>query len=137
MSDAATPDLSPEATASHGASDRESLRGLRDDEIIALIAEGRRLRRAALLELIDRASNNPRLVPELARLAADPRLREDRLFHLISMAWVAIIGLLSIETPTSRALAEEAFEQLDARDQGLLLDYLHVEQLHDAHPPLH
>lgn len=83
---------------------------------------------------MDRAHNNPRLVGELGVLAKDARLREDRLFHLVSMAWVAIIGLLSIETPSSRGLAQEAFDALDGRDQELLLGYLHVDDLNDAHP---
>ncbi len=131
----ATPHSSP-AEESTAASDRAALAALSDAEIIAIVAEGRRERRAALLELIDRAASKPQLEAELAALAADTRLREDRLFHLISMAWVAIIGLLSIDRLTSRALAADAFEQLDARDKTLLLDYLRVERIQDAHPTL-
>ncbi|MEV0460778.1 hypothetical protein [Catellatospora methionotrophica] len=122
------------ADAQSPGGDRAAVKALSDHEIIELIGRGRTLRRAALLELIDRARTDAHLVQPLADLAEDPRLREDRLFHLVSMAWVAIIGLLGIETRGSRAAASRAFAALDARDQELLLGYLRVERLEDAHP---
>src|SRR5688572_24021944 len=107
-------------------SDRESVAALADEELVAVIGGRQRLRRAALLELIRRAAERPGLVAELGDLAASEPVREDRLFHLVSMAWVAIIGLLSLETPASRGFAEAAFGQLDASDQTAFLAYLGV-----------
>jgi hypothetical protein len=63
-------------------------------------------------------------------------LREDRMFHLVSMAWVAIIGLLAIETEHSRNLADAAFRALDAKDQESLLSYLRCERIEECHQQL-
>jgi hypothetical protein len=61
--------------------------------------------------------------------------REDRLFHAISLAWAAIIGLLATQQPSARTLAYEAFADLDRAEQEQLLTYLGERRIEEAHPP--
>ncbi|WP_232344442.1 hypothetical protein [Actinoplanes awajinensis] len=113
----------------------QPLSGLPDEQL-AELARGRGSQRApAVLELITRAGRDEiaDLLGELSRL---PLLREDRLFHLVSVAWAAIIGLLAAETPHAREVAYAAYADLPQRDQELLLIYLHAGRIEDAHPVL-
>jgi len=82
--------------------------------------------------LIDRLPD-PGAVEALGRLAKLPLLRRDK-FHMITLGWAAIIGLLAGETPRSRQLAYEAFADLDEREQADFLRYLKAETIMDAHP---
>ncbi|MEV1332222.1 hypothetical protein AB0J20_21925 [Micromonospora costi] len=69
-------------------------------------------------------------------LSGLPALRGDRMFRLVSLAWAAIIGVLSAETPHARRIAYAAFAALDAADQVDFLAYVKAERIEDAHPRL-
>ena len=70
----------------------------------------------------------------LGAISRLPSARTDRVFHGPSLAWAAIIGLLSAETGQSRAEAYAAFHDLAEDDQRRLLEYLHCRRIEDAHP---
>ncbi|WP_433292593.1 hypothetical protein ACQP2F_28410 [Actinoplanes sp. CA-030573] len=97
--------------------------------------EGRDVFRAkAVFELAARASGDESAVAALAHVSRIDFVRDDRLFHLVSLAWAAIIGLLAAETPSARRAAYEAFADLSATDQGDLLRYLKADSIESAHP---
>lgn len=99
------------------------------------VVERRGLYRAkAVFELAGRAADDESAVAALGRLSRLPHVRDDRLFHLVSLAWAAIIGLLAAETPAARRTAYAAFADLAAGDRDDLLAYLRVERIEDAHP---
>lgn len=103
---------------------------------LAALASGRGPQRApAVLELIRHAAD-PEVAEVLGALSRLPILRDDRIFHLVSLAWVAIIGLLASETDHSREVAYAAFGGLPIDDRELLLIYLRVQRIEDAHPVL-
>jgi hypothetical protein len=105
-----------------------------NDELASLIAEGHLYRGKAVFELADRAKSDVDAAARLGALTRLPLLRDDRLFHHVSLAWSAIVGLLAAETPEARQIAYEAFEALDPDDQRDLLDYLKCSRIQDAHP---
>ena len=109
---------------------------LSDEELDLAVREGGRLRGPAMFELIDRGRTSAGTAELLGALALHEPLRHDRLFHLVSAAWAAIIGLLSIETPRARQLGYEAFYELPADDRAALLAYLRSERIEDAHPQI-
>lgn len=86
--------------------------------------------------MIDRARTDDDAVARLDQLSRLPALREDRAFHLVSLAWAAIIGLLAAETSHARAAAYGAFAALGRADQTDLLRYVRAEHIEDAHPRL-
>lgn len=90
----------------------------------------------AVYELIDRLTlkADGDAIGHLAAISRLPSARSDRLFHGPSLAWAAIIGLLSAETEQSRAEAYAAFHDLAEDDQRRLLEYLHCRRIEDAHP---
>jgi hypothetical protein len=101
---------------------------------LAALVEGRNVYRAkALFELAARAAQDD-AADALGHLSRLPVTRDDRLFHLVSLAWAAIIGLLAAGTPHARQVAYAAFADLDPRDRADLLDYLQVQRIEDAHP---
>jgi hypothetical protein len=59
----------------------------------------------AVFELARRAGADDAAVTALGALSRLSMLREDRLFHLVSQAWMAIIGLLAAETDHARRTA--------------------------------
>ncbi|MFF0659426.1 hypothetical protein [Micromonospora tulbaghiae] len=103
-------------------------------ELADLAAGGGPYRGKALFELVDRARLDDDAATRLDQLSRLPALREDRAFHLVSLAWAAIIGLLAAETPHARTSAYAAFEALDRADQVNLLAYLQTERIEEAHP---
>jgi|tagenome__1003787_1003787.scaffolds.fasta_scaffold18485930_1 hypothetical protein len=111
-------------------------KALSDDELADAIRAGGRLRGPAMFELIDRGHDNPASVETLGTVALFEPLRDERLFHLVSFAWAAIIGLLSIETVRSRQLGYQAFGALPKDDQASLLRYLKAQRIEDSHPQL-
>jgi hypothetical protein len=105
-------------------------------ELAALVEAGDVYRAKAVFELAARAGTDTAAATALGSLTHLPLLRNDRLFHLVSLAWAAIIGLLAAETPYSRQTAYTAFADLDPSDQTALLSYLKAERIEDAHPQL-
>jgi hypothetical protein len=91
-------------------------------------------RAKAVLELAARAANDDAAVPALAEISRIAYVRNDRLFHMVSLAWAAIIGLLAAETPASRAAAYQAFADLEPADRADLLTYLRADRIEHAHP---
>lgn len=89
----------------------------------------------AVFELADRAPREDESATALGEVSRLPQARGDR-FHLISLAWAAIIGLLAAETAHSRQVAYDAFAALDDSDSANLLDYLKVGRIEDAHPTI-
>ena len=99
------------------------------------LVENRDVYRAkAVFELAARAKTDDAAADALGRISRLPVARNDRLFHLVSLAWAAIIALLAAETPHSRNIAYEATAELGERDQADLLTYLKVARIEDAHP---
>jgi len=105
------------------------------DELADLARGNARYRGKAIFELIDRAPADTAAAERLAELSEVPKLREDRVFHMVSMAWAAIIGLLVTEKPYERQLAYDAFAKLGPKDQENLLRYLRCGRIEEAHPP--
>ncbi|WP_444947128.1 hypothetical protein [Micromonospora ureilytica] len=87
-----------------------------------------------MFELVDRARADDDAATRLDQLSRLPALREDRAFHLVSLAWAAIIGLLAAETAHARASAYAAFEALNRAEQVDFLAYVGAERVEDAHP---
>ena len=102
-------------------------------ELAGLIEEGHPYRGKAVFELVDRATQDIDAATRLGALSRLPLLRNDRLFHHVSLAWSAIVGLLAAETPDARRIAYEAFDPDDLRE---LLDYLKSPRIQDAHPAI-
>jgi hypothetical protein len=103
-------------------------------ELRAMIERRDVYRAKALFELASRAKTDDNAVAALEQVAQIGFVRNDRLFHLVSLAWAAIIGLLAAETPTARQAGYTAFATLDAADQANLLQYLRVDDIEAAHP---
>ncbi|MEV4822053.1 hypothetical protein [Micromonospora sp. NPDC049274] len=101
-----------------------------------LAASGGPYRGKAVFELVDRARSDDDAATRLDQLSRLPALREDRAFHLVSLAWAAIIGLLAAETPHARARAYAAFEALDRAEQVDFLACVRAERVEDAHPQI-
>lgn len=112
------------------------VRTMRNEELADLARQGGPYRGKAVFELIDRARNDNEAATRLGELSRLPALRADRVFHMVSLAWAAIIGLLSAETPHARGIAYAAFAALDAGDQADFLAYVKAERIEDAHPRL-
>lgn len=108
--------------------------GMSVPDLLALVERRDVYRAKAVLELATRAPHDDAAVPALAAISRIAYVRNDRLFHLVSLAWAAIIGLLAAETPVSRAAAYRAFADLDPADQAGLLTYLRAGRIEDAHP---
>jgi uncharacterized membrane-anchored protein len=105
-------------------------------ELTALAPSRNRYAGRAVFELARRARTDESAVKALGDLSHLQQLRDDRIFHLVSQAWAAIIGLLAAETSYSRQTAYAAFADLDPSDQSALLSYLKAERIEDAHPQL-
>ncbi|MEU8211595.1 hypothetical protein AB0B85_20640 [Micromonospora sp. NPDC049044] len=103
-------------------------------ELTDLAASRNPYRGKAVFELIDRAPTDNDAATRLDQLSRLPALREDRLFHLVSLAWAAITGLLAAETAYARTRAYAAFGALGRADQDDFLAYLGAERIEDAHP---
>ncbi len=103
-------------------------------DLAHLAASGGPYRGKAVFELVDRARSDDDAATRLDQLSRLPALREDRAFHLASLAWAAIIGLLAAETAHARARAYAAFEALDRAEQVDFLAYVGAERVEDAHP---
>ncbi|GIJ25137.1 hypothetical protein Vqi01_02990 [Micromonospora qiuiae] len=110
------------------------VRQMRNEELAELASGGGPYRGKAVFELVDRAradDDAASMLGELSRLTA---LRGDRVFHSVSLAWAAIIGLLAAETPHARAVAYSAFAGLPAPEQADFLAYVKADRIEDAHP---
>ncbi|WP_433533784.1 hypothetical protein ACQPZK_16400 [Micromonospora sp. CA-249363] len=110
------------------------VRQMGNGELADLAASRDPYRGRAVFELIDRARSDDDAATRLGQLSRLPALREDRAFHLVSLAWAAIIGLLAAETAHARASAYAAFEALDSSEQVDFLKYVRAERVEDAHP---
>ncbi|QGN48444.1 hypothetical protein GKC29_17425 [Micromonospora sp. WMMC415] len=107
-----------------------------NDELAQMAQRGGPYRGKAVFELVDRAGADDDAATTLGDLSRLPALRHDRVFHLVSLAWAAIIGLLAAETPYARSVAYAAFAALDAVDQRDFLSYVKAERIEEAHPRL-
>jgi hypothetical protein len=105
-----------------------------NEELVALVRVGGPYQGKAVLELIDRAQSDDAAVEALATVAQLSNVQTDRIFHLVSLAWAAITGLLATERPGAREHAYRAFAALSERDRRDLLVYLRVVRVEDAHP---
>ncbi|MEV6815508.1 hypothetical protein [Micromonospora sp. NPDC051296] len=110
------------------------VRQMRNAELAGLAKGGGPYRGKAVFELIDRAKSDDDAATRLGELSRLSALREDRAFHLVSLAWAAIIGLLAAETPYARSVAYGAFAALAGTDQAELLAYVKAGRIEDAHP---
>lgn len=112
------------------------IKNLSVDELAELTRQYDYHRGKIVFELIHRArADDPAAAKALRDLSEHPALRNDRIFHMVSLAWAAIIGLLGTEKPYTRQLAYDAFAKLEPKDQENLLFYLKCEKIEDAHPP--
>jgi hypothetical protein len=111
-----------------------AVRQMRNEELAELAQRGSPYRGKAVFELIDRARTDDDAATRLGMLSRLTSLREDRVFHMVSLAWAAIIGLLAAETPHARQVAYTAFAAQEATDQTSLLSYLKCDRIEDAHP---
>lgn len=93
-------------------------------ELTALAGGNDPHRARAVLELIGRVRTDDDATDALGELSRLRSLRDDRIFHLVSLAWAAIIGLLAAATERSWATAHAAFADLDPDDRMALLLYL-------------
>ena len=112
------------------------VRGMTVGELTALVEARDVYRAKAVLELAARAAADDAAASALGGLTRLPLMRDDRLFHLVSLAWAAVIGLLAAETAHARRTAYAAFGDLEPGDQADLLSYLRVDRIEDAHPQL-
>lgn len=112
------------------------VRSLSVAELKTLVESRNPYRGKAVFELAARAREDDDAVVALGEVSRLPAARQDRLFHLVSLAWAAIIGLLAAETAGSREQARAAFADLDGDDRANLLAYLKVESIEEAHPQL-
>lgn len=104
---------------------------------LAALVEARDVYRAkAVLELAARAAADDAAASALGDLTRLPLMRDDRLFHLVSLAWAGIIGLLAAETEHARRTAYAAFGDLEPGDRADLLSYLGVDRIEEARPQL-
>jgi hypothetical protein len=97
------------------------VRDMSVSDLRALVEAGNVYRAKAVFELAGRAGGDDDAVATLSTLSRSPVLRNDRLHGYVSLAWVAVIGLLAGETTRSRTTAYAAFEDLGSSDQHLLL----------------
>ncbi|TQS42637.1 hypothetical protein [Cryptosporangium phraense] len=107
---------------------------LSNAELEEAVRSGHFYRARAVFELGDRARSDTDAADRLGALTQLSLLQNDRLFHLVSLAWAAIISLLSAEAPHPRSVAYAAFAGLEDDDQRRLLRYLKVDRIEDAHP---
>lgn len=105
-------------------------------ELTALVEARDVYRAKAVLELAARSAADDAAASALGGLTRLPLMRDDRLFHLVSLAWAGIIGLLAAETDHSRRTAYAAFGDLEPDDRSDLLSYLRADRIEDAHPRL-
>ncbi|MFC7278296.1 hypothetical protein ACFQS1_30305 [Paractinoplanes rhizophilus] len=110
------------------------VRALSVGELRALVERADVYRAKAVFELAARAADDDAAVAALADASRLRHIRADRVFHRVSLAWGAIIGLLAAETPGSRRAAYAAFADLDPADREDLLTYLRVSAIEEAHP---
>jgi hypothetical protein len=103
-------------------------------ELAGLVRAHGPYRGKAVFELAARARTDDAAATALGEVSRLPAARGDRLFHLVSLAWAAITGLLAAETPHARRTAYAAFADLEPGDQEALLSYLKAERIEDAHP---
>ncbi len=109
---------------------------MRNEELAGLAKGGGPYRGKAVFELIDRARADDDAASRLGELSRLTALREDRVFHAVSLAWAAIIGLLAAETPHARGVAYTAFAAMSAADQSDFLAYVKADRIEDVHPRL-
>ncbi|PZF96485.1 hypothetical protein C1I93_13790 [Micromonospora endophytica] len=109
---------------------------MRNDELAELAGSGGPYRGKAVFELVDRARADDDAASRLGELSLLAALRGDRLFHSVSLAWAAIIGLLAAETPHARTVAYAAFAALSAPDQAEFLAYVKADRIEEALPRL-
>ncbi|MDI6104821.1 hypothetical protein QLQ12_40155 [Actinoplanes sp. NEAU-A12] len=100
-------------------------------ELARLARDSNRFRGRAVYELADRAAAGEDAATILGQLTTLSALREDR-FHLVSMAWAAIVALLQTQTAHARRVAYGSFAALPEQEQENFLEYLGCDRIEDA-----
>lgn len=103
-------------------------------ELAELARTSGRFRGNAVYELADRAASDAEAATILGDLTTLAALREDR-FHLLSMAWAAIVALLQAQAPHARQAAYRSFAALPEPEQRDFLEYLRCDRIEDAELP--
>jgi hypothetical protein len=110
---------------------------LTNRELADLVQAGNVYRGKAVFELADRAkAEDADAIKKLGELTRLPQLRNDKLFHRVSLAWAAITALLAAEHSSARSAAYAAFAELPEAEQQDFLLYLSCDRIEDAHPRL-
>jgi hypothetical protein len=107
--------------------------GMSNAELADLVRAGGPWRGRAVYELGDRAVADDGAATILGELTRATSVREDR-FHLVTLAWAAIVALLAAATPHAREVAYRAFADLPETEQQDLLHHLRVDRIEDARP---
>ena len=102
-----------------------------NDELARLARDSNRFRGRAVYELADRAAADEDAATILGQLTTLPALREDR-FHLVTMAWAAIVALLQTQATHARQVAYRSFAALPEQEQRNFLEYLRCDRIEDA-----
>jgi hypothetical protein len=82
-------------------------------------------RAIAVASLGRRSASDGAVVEALEAIATDPAMRETRMFHLTSLAYLAIAGLIHGGTPGSVAAARRAAAGFTQTDREGLESFLH------------
>jgi hypothetical protein len=81
-------------------------------------------RASAVATLGRRSAGDPAAVAALESIASDHTMRETRMFHLTSLAWLAVAGLVHGGTPESVAAARRALAGFTDPDREELARFL-------------
>ncbi len=81
-------------------------------------------RASAVASLGRRSATDPAAVEALESIATDGTMRETRMFHLTSLAYLAVAGLVNGRTEQSVGAACRAFAEFDDADRESLVSFL-------------
>jgi hypothetical protein len=81
-------------------------------------------RASAVASLGRRTATDPAAVEALESIATDGTMRETRMFHLTSLAYLAVAGLVNGRTEQSVGAARRALAEFDDADRESLMYFL-------------
>lgn len=96
-------------------------------ELVALVNNSRKsasVRFAAAIALGRRSKQDPELVSTLHEIATCPQKRETRMLHGVSLAYIAVAGLMHCGTSSAIAAVSDAMTGFDNADQDSLKWFL-------------